>query len=441
MKLTLHTISIPILTLLALCAFCGCQKAREVEVGKARIGEIHESFSEPARTRLATVYHIATPIEGRIERIEYDPGDIVKKGQQLIKYDTVPLEQAVVEARAAVDEIQAALAVLDDNRLEDTALEETRAVVQATNEALNAADKQVEAQQILADHLEKRLAENEELFTNDALPKQQLDDSRLSAETATIQLREKEFDRAALKAMMVAVKTGPEFVLRWLEREQLQRVEHVNQSAQAQARLALAEHRLALANVQSPIDGIILERLDDGDRALPAGQVVLRIGNFADLEVISDVLTADAMRLVPGAKVELSPNTQTTPIKCHVKRIEPQGFTKLSSLGVEQQRVNIIVSLDEQPENLGVGYRLQARFFVGSKENAVIIPRYSVMQNPDGSFYVYRIVNGRCVKSPVEIGLESDLELEIIKGIDASDTFILQPDATMQDGEKITPRT
>jgi HlyD family secretion protein len=103
---------------------------------------------------------------------------------------------------------------------------------------------------------------------------------------------------------------------------------------------------------------------------------------------------------------------------------------------VEQQRVNVIVSFTGEHKNLGVGYRLLATFFTGSKENALIVPRHSVLQAPDQSFYVLTIVKGRIHKQPIEIGLRSDLEMEVTQGLSEQDVIIAKPDTTMKEGVK-----
>jgi HlyD family secretion protein len=181
----------------------------------------------------------------------------------------------------------------------------------------------------------------------------------------------------------------------------------------------------------------VLEKYEQGDRTLPAGYDLILLGNLDELEVIADVLTQDALCLSPGSKVSLKPASDTDSIPGIVKRIEPAGFTKLSSLGVEQQRVNVIVSFAGEHKNLGVGYRLMATFITGSKDDALIIPRYSVLQAPDQSFYVLKIVKGRIHKQPTELGLRSDLEMEITDGLSEEDVIILKPDTTMKEGMRV----
>ncbi len=427
------------LALLGLCAL-GCGGATEVDGVAPRRGEIRESFTEPARTRLAKTYRITMPIAGRIGRIDLEPGDEVQVGQLLADFDRVPLEEAVAEARAGVAELEARIAVKDDNRLEDTALIESVVAVRAASEALNAAEAQVQAEQARSDRAAKELARKKQLARDQAIPETELDDAALEAETSLIELRKQEFYRAAWKAMMVIVNLGPRYVEHYLGLEQLQREVVVHQLIQAQARLRKAEHDLQLASLCSPIDGVVLERYEQGDRTLPAGEPLLLLGNLAELEVVAEVLTEDALHLEPGFEVSLQPAARLEPISGRVERIEPAGFTKLSSLGVEQQRVKVIVSLEGNVDGLGVGYRLQGRFFTGLKPDALIIPRFSVLQDTDGSFYVFKVEGGRVKKHPIQLGLRSDLEIEILDGLSEGDRIVAHPDTTLEDGAKVKVR-
>jgi len=426
------------LTLLSIFLFCGCGGPTEVSGIKPRKGEIQESFSEPARTRLAKTYPIAMPVAGRIARIDLEPGDPVKKGQVLAMYDLVPFQEAVAEAQAAIRELEAQIVVKEDNRLEETMLSETRATVQAASESVNASAKQTEAERANAEHAQRNLGRMKKLAGEKTIPESDLDDAQLRADTAEIALKRQEFYHAALNALTVAVNLGPSFVEKYILRKGLERETLMHQVAEAKARLARAQHDLELADIRSPIDGVVLERNEQGDRTVSAGQPLLLVGNLDDLEVIADVLTQDALRLHIGSETSLEPALgieQKIPGK--VKRIEPQGFTKLSSLGVEQQRVNVIVSFTKRPEGLGVGYRVQARFLTGSKADTLIVPRFTVLQAPDRSFYVFKIVGGKLKKQPVTLGLRSDLELEVTSGLSPSDTIVAEPDTTMKDGMSV----
>jgi len=428
------------LMLLSVFLLSGCGGVTEVEGIKPRKGEIRESFAEPARTRLAKTYPIAMPVAGRIARIDLEPGDPVKKGQVLATYDLVPFQSAVAEAQAAVRELEQQIVVKDDNRLEETMLSETRATVKAAAESVNASAKQTEAERANAEHAQRNLARIKKLADEKTVPASELDDAQLRADTTFIELKRQEFYHAALNALTVAVNLGPSFVEKYILRKGLERETLVHQVSEAKARLARAQHDLELADIRSPIDGVVLERNEQGDRTVAVGQPLLLVGNLDELEVVADILTQDALRLHVGSEASLEPALGIESVPGKVKRIEPQGFTKLSSLGVEQQRVMVIVSLEKKREGLGVGYRVQARFLTGSKADALIVPRFSVLQAPDRSFYVFKIVGRQLKKQPVAIGLRSDLELEVTSGLSPADTLVAEPDTTMKDGMTATVR-
>lgn len=414
-----------------------CRRKLQVEALHPRRGPIQESFTEPARTRLAKTYLVTMPVEGRVGRIDLEPGDKVTRGQTLADFDLVPLEAAVEEARAAVQELQAEIAVKEDNRLEETAAIEAKAMVTAADEAIRAADEEVAAEKARADHAARSLERKRLLAQRNVIAEEELDAAELLAATSLTELRKQQFYRAALKAFRVAVNLGPKAIEQYVARKALERQVLVHRLAQAHARLAAAEHRLKLARVVSPIGGVVLERHEQGDRPLPAGQALLLLGNLDQLEAVADVLTGDALRLHPGTLVEFKPALGRAPFPGKVKRIEPQGFTKLSSLGVEQQRVRVVVALERRPENLGVGYRLQARFLTAARDAALLVPRFSVLQAPDRTYYVLKIVEGRLARQKVELGLRTDLTLEVGSGLTERDTIVAKPDTTMEPGAPV----
>lgn len=416
----------------------GCGQRLEVACVTVRRAEIREAFTEPAQTRLPRTHRIALPVTGRIARIDLEPGDRVEAKQELVSFDRVPLEQAVVEARARVKELEAQITVKDNNRIEETAMVETKATIDAASEALKASDAQVEAEKVRAERAAKELGRIRSLAASDLAAQRDLDDAEVAAETSTIELRRQEFYRAAMRALLVAVRLGPRYVEEYLGRKRLERQVMVHQLAQARAQLVRAEHELGLAAVLAPIDGVVLERHEQGESMLPAGRPLLLIGNLAELEAVADVLTQDAMRLSPGCEVALEPASGVPPIAGRVKRIEPAGFTKLSSLGVEQQRVKVIVSLEGETKGLGVGYRLHARFFTRQKADALVVPRFSVLQAPDQSFYVFRIEKGILRRQAVRVGLRGDQELEITEGLRENDRIVATPDTTLSDGQRVT---
>jgi HlyD family secretion protein len=250
-------------------------------------------------------------------------------------------------------------------------------------------------------------------------------------------LREQEMLRAAFHTLFTAIKLGPEYIDEWLGRKRIEREVVEQQLTQARARHARAQYDLRLIDILSPIEGVVLERFEQGGGPLPAGQPLLRLGNLRELEVVADVLTQDALRLAVGAEVLLTAAGLGESLDGRVERVEPAGFTKLSSLGVEQQRVKVIVAPGTRPSGLGVGYRLQARFFTGVKPDALIVPRFSVLQDEKGEHYVFKVVDGKLVRQAVEVGLRNDLDFEILDGLSPDERIVAAPDTEMRAGDSL----
>jgi HlyD family secretion protein len=426
-----------LLCLLGTLLLVACSPEPGIDTLTPRQGEIREFFEEPARTRLARDYRIAMPLDGRIGRIELEPGDTVKEGQELVAFERLPVEEAAREARAAVAELEQQLVLNAYDEIEKSMRVELQATVDAARDVLRATDAQVEANAARARRAEKEHKRIATLAQKGGASHQQLDDAALEAETAVIDLREQEMLRAAFNTLFTATKLGPEYIDEWLGRKRIERELVVQQLTQARARLARAEHDVALAAIVSPIDGLVLERFEQGGGPLPAGRPLLRLGDLEELEVIAEVLTQDALRLASGAEVRLTATGLGESLGGQVKRVEPAGFTKLSSLGVEQQRVKVVVAPAKRQAGLGVGYRLQARFFTGVKQKALIVPRFSVLQGLEGEHYLFKVVAGKLVRQAVEVGLRNDLDFEIVDGLSPDEHIVATPDTEMREGDPL----
>jgi HlyD family secretion protein len=409
----------------------GCHSAKEVETLRPERTSIQESFTEPARTRLSQTYEISMPVEGRIARIPLKPGDPVKKGQVLVELERLPYELQVQEARAAVEELEASITLKKYNDLEETLRIEVDATIKAAQEALKTFQAQIEAEQARWKRANEHLARIRALNQADKVSQSDYEDALLQSETALIELRKQEFNLATYKAIMIAIHLGPQMIDQWLIRKSLEKEVLFKQLTQAKMRLLRAEHTLSLASILSPLDGIVLQKFEQGDGTLPPGRTLCTLGNLQDLEVVAEVLTQDALKLHQGTQIILEINSQELPGS--VKQIEPYGFTKLSSLGVEQQRVKVVIQMKNIPPALGVGYQLYTRFITQTRDQTLTVPRYSVLQAPDHDFYVFKIQQEKLVRHPVKIGLQSDLFLEITEGLQPNDVLLAYPEATTPD--------
>lgn len=414
-----------------------CGGGKEVPVVKVRKGTISETFTEPARTRLEIRHRIAMPVTGDVARIELKPGDSVTKGESLFRIDMVPLETAVHEAEANMLQMESQLAILKDNTVEEADLANAVALAEAAAANATAEELSQEDLRLRDERLAKELARLERLSGDSAVAERDLDDARLASGTAHVAVQRGRADLARLRAMAVSSRAQADAIRRRIERKKLEEESLTHQIEQMRARLDRARHDLELARVPSPVDGIVLDRYEIGGGPLNAGTPVMLVGTLEELEIEADVLTQDAYRLVVGAPVEYTVSTGMPALRGTVTRIDPAGFTKYSSLGVEQQRVIVISSLDERPAALGLGFRVLARYTKGSKDAALIVPRSAVLEDPDGSRFVYKSVGGHAQRTTIKLGLRADFEVEVIEGLQEGDTLVLTPDSTTREGMRL----
>ncbi len=417
----------------------GCAKPPAVEVVSPREGKLRQVFTEQAETRMVRTYPVNLPVAGRIGRIELEPGDAVKRGEVLVSYDRFDLDARVEQARSQVAETQAGLAATAYSGMEEVEGAEATAMIAQADARLHAARSSVELALRRHEQAIVDLKRTRRLFDEGAVPRKQFEDAQLRARETELSWQGAQRERDAARATVEAARTRRTMVGRKLEQKNLQVVAAQARVNQAQTREARESHELARGQVRSPIDGVVLQRNEQGPRDLPAGAPLVTLGKPGDLEVMSEVLTEDALRLSPGSVVELIPGGGRPELTAHVKRIEPAGFTKLSSLGVEQKRVRVLASLKPVPPWLGAGYRLQARFITDEKARTLLVDRFSVLQDPQGKTYVFKVVNGKLVRQDVELGLRGELEYEVLKGLTPADVIVKVPDPATTAGGDVTP--
>lgn len=211
------------------------------------------------------------------------------------------------------------------------------------------------------------------------------------------------------------------------------------QIQQTNAGIAIALYGLKESIMYSPINGTVLNRYTQGGKWFATGSQILSIGDLNQLKVICDVLSQEAQQVKIGDTVLLTSIGNPITLCGKVSRIYPAGFTKKSSLGVDEQRVNIIIDLvNPQTAHLGVDYRVQAQFLVGTRaKNALIVPRFSVLQDDQGNHYVMLAKNKKLHKQVVKIDIITDNKISIINGLNVNDNIVAQPTADMRDGMKV----
>lgn len=373
-------------------AFAFRAPAPLVDTAEVVRGPFRVVFEEEGRTRVKDLYEVSAPIAGRLRRVQLEPGDQVAPGDLLFTIE--PLVAAPLDARA---------------------LAQARASLERAEAALNEAGTRRQAEEARAGLAAAELARIRPLAADGHVSKSALDRARTEADGAA----------AALRSARFAVEVARH------ERDVARAAFTSGRSGAAQA-----------IRVTSPVEATVLKRLRQSEGTVASGMPVLTLGDLDSLEVEVDVLSPDAVRLSPGTPVELERWGGDGVLPGRVRRIEPAGFTKVSALGVEEQRVWVIVELDGAREawrRLGDAYRVEARFVVWQGDDVLQVPAAALFREGE-RWGVYVLEGGRARYRPVTPGRRSGLLAEVAEGLAAGEQVLLHPGQEVADGVRVRPR-
>jgi HlyD family secretion protein len=198
-----------------------------------------------------------------------------------------------------------------------------------------------------------------------------------------------------------------------------------------------------LISVNAPADGVVVKRVVESAAAVPLGQVLLEIGNPQALEIEVEVLSSDAVRLKPGSHARVLRWGGEGVLEASVTRIEPGGYTKVSALGVEEQRTRVIldfVTAQEKRSALGDAYRVEVEFILRQEKDVLQVASNALFRHADG-WAVYRMEDDTARRTPVQLGLRSALVTQVIDGLQAGQRVIIQPDDRIKEGTRVRAMT
>lgn len=352
--------------------------------------ELVESLREEGRTRVVHRYRITAPVAGQVDRIDRRPGDSVSAGEALAR-------------------IQPALGALLDPATRDRLGNEAQAAASAVSQA----QARVKAAR-----------------ANDTLARQELERVRPMVANGTLARRDG--DRAEGQAQMAQAElSAARFAL---ELAQAQREAAQSLLAQ-QGKSGSADQ---VVELRAPVAGVVLTRLRESAGPVAVGEPLLEIGDPGSLEIEVDLLSSDAVRVSEGMQVRLHRWGGAAPLEARVRRVEPVGFTKISALGVEEQRVWVLCDFVSPPTDwrrLGDGYRVDAEFVLSSGP-ALTVPSGALFRRDQG-WALYRIEGDRAVLREVTVGRRSGVDAEILEGIEAGDRVVVHPDDRVAAGTRV----
>ncbi len=354
-----------------------------VEMARVTVGPMRASVNEEGKTRIKQRYVVSAPVGGQLRRIPFKAGAEVR-GDETVVAVIDPLSPTLLDARSR-------------------SLAEARRDTAAAN-----VEKARAAHAFAASELQRF----EKLFKEQTVSAQ---------EREAAQLRES----SAAKDLAAA------------------------ESALRQAEAELAEFGVVPAEgvstgrppieVKSPVTGRVLRIFEENSRAVSAGMPLLEVGDPTDLEVVVDVLSRDGAMIQPGTKVELEQWGGKTPLLARVRLVEPAGFTKVSALGVEEQRVNVIADLVTPPqERQGIGdnFRVEARIIVWDSDRALKLPTGALFRHGD-VWSVFVVDAGRARMRTVEVGRTGGAEAQILSGLKEGDEVVLYPGSRVKEGDRV----
>ncbi len=418
---------------------------QSVESALVRRGEIFELIDEQAKTRLPETQLVTMPYAARIEPIALDEGAPVAKDQVVAQIVQRDLDLQVNQAQAAYERLEAAYAENADTSVEDTSYQQALSFVTSMNATVAAARERVKSGKAKLDYAEGNYERIKSLRPSGAKSLDDEERALLLKIEAEVSYRQDQLILAAIEATQTATGLMPTMVMQYISRKGLTGEVWKKQQAEALAALEQAKVDRQRGTMTSPVDGVVLERYDSNERYVAAGTVLLRIGELDRLEVESEVLTQDVGNVKPGDTAEVyGPAIGEQPAIATVDRIFPAGFTKISSLGVEQQRVKVVLKFTSQElqrlreqRRMGVEYRVRVRIITAKKDDALIVPRSALFRGRSGEWQVFAIRGGAAKLETVQVGLLNDEFAEVVEGLSDDDEVILAPESSVVDGTRV----
>jgi HlyD family secretion protein len=437
-------LAVIILVAITVSAFTG---GLPVEAAAVVRGVVQEYVDERGKTRLPQTYNITMPLEGRISAIDLIEGTPVKKDQVVAHVVPSDLDLSVEGATAAVDRLKASIRENDDTTVESTGLKQSLDYVQSMDRAVEAAKAQVESGKAKLDYSNSNVERVRKMYLSKTSTQDEFEQAQLQQVQAGVEYQQDLLIERAIEALQAATALLPTGIRQYIDRKELEHNVLQRQLEEANVHLKESDRDKNRGELRSPVDGIVLERAISDERQVSAGTVLLRIGRLEDLEVEADILSQDVVNVKEGDAVEITgPAIGPAPVRGTVKRIYPAGFTKVSSLGVEQQRVKVIIVFNaadlarlQRERDLGVDYRVRVRVITAEKKDALTAPRSALFRGGDGKWQVFAVSDRHARLQPVETGLMNDETVEITRGLEPGELVVLAPETSLKDGMRVKP--
>ncbi len=386
------------IALIGIIAYGFYPSAVKVDVSTTRVGSLIVTIDEEGETRIRERFLVSAPVSGSLQRLRLHVGDSVKAGETLLA--TINANPPSLLDVRETAELEARV------RVTTAAVERSNALLSTSREALEMAQHELDRAR--------------ELMPTGSISRSEFDHLEHQHRMAASSVRVAEF------AAQVSS----------FERDMAQAALRTQASSESQTPSPL--------ELVSPIDGRVLRIMREDAGAVAAGTELIAIGDPADLEIQIDLLSQDAVRVREGAKIMIDHWGGTPPLEGRVRVVEPFAFLKISALGVEEKRVNVIGDFTSDRstyQKLGDGYRIEARVVAEQTPANSLLVEVGALFREAADWYVYRVVNGRAAKTKVVIGAMNGTEAHVLEGLSESDTVIRYPTDRVYDGARVLTNT
>ena len=356
-----------------------------VETAQVKIGSLRATINEEGKTRIKQRYVISAPVTGQLQRIPFKAGAEVQAGQTVLAV-IEPLSPSLLDARA-------------------------RILAEARRDSAAANLEKARASQIFA---ASELRRFEKLYADKTISVQELEGAQWRETSATKETAAAEGALREAEAELAGFAVGE---------------------------TAAGTSNSLPQSIKAPVSGKLLKVFEESARVIAVGAPLLEIGDPSDLEVVIEVLSRDGAAIAPGAKVEFerSGAGDSSVLLGHVRLVEPAAFTKISALGVEEQRVNVVADLDTPPAqraSLGDNFRVEARIVAWESNQTLKVPAGALFRRGE-QWAAFVVADGRARLKIVEAGRSSGAETQVLKGLKSGEEVILYPGSRVQEGLRV----
>jgi HlyD family secretion protein len=372
----------------AVAAIWWAMRPRPVEVDVAAVsrGPLAATVSGEGKTRVIDLFDVAAPVDGQLLRVTVQPGDVL-----------------------AADAVIARVAPVASRPLDARSRAQAEAAAAEAKAALARAQASEQEAEVAVEHVDSELVRTRQLATSGAIP-------TADAEHAGHQSEMRHHDLDAARAAVQEARA---------------------ELARATAMLAPGDAADATVDVKSPAAGRVLRVVRESAGPVAAGTPLVEIGDTAKLEVIADLLSTDAAQVRPSAAATITGWGGPARIPAHVRRVDPAAFTKISSLGLEEQRVHVILDLDGPPPvGLGHDYRVDAAVVVWETKGALRVPSSALFRSGE-RWAVYVVDDGRARVTTVDAGATDGAWTVVTSGVGDNDSVVVEPSDAVRDGTRV----